>query len=388
MPKVVGIRFHGTGKAYHFDPDQKPLHRGDAVIVETVQGIELGIVGEEIIDLPEDKLIAPLKPILRMATEADLAHYEVNQGKEKEAFRIATDKIAGRGLDMHLVDVEYTFDDRKIVFYFTADGRVDFRELVKDLAAIFRIRIELRQIGVRDEARMVGGLGICGRELCCCSFLNDFVPVSIKMAKEQSLSMNPAKISGCCGRLMCCLKYEQDAYEDAHSRMPRQGYIVSTPQGQGTVDSINLLKETVTIRLDLGGEADLITLPNDVVEIIGGKPARKCPPGGCAGHGAQSGRGTAETSESGTEQAEATPEQRGRVAERTSARSSERRRTGSGTGTKPEPRQAEHRKNARRNSGRKPMGPLDQVDAGEPVAQVAPLADSLTVAASGAPAEN
>jgi cell fate regulator YaaT (PSP1 superfamily) len=288
MPKVVGIRFHGTGKAYHFDPGENMLHQGDAVIVETVQGIELGIVADEIIDLPTEKLVAPLKGILRVATPDDMIQFEANKVKEAEAFRVCQEKIEARELDMHLVDVEYTFDGHKIIFYFTADGRVDFRELVKDLASIFRIRIELRQIGVRDEARMIGGLGICGRELCCGSFLNDFVPVSIKMAKEQNLSMNPAKISGCCGRLMCCLKYEQEAYEDAHSRMPRPGHVVMTPEGQGMVETINLLKETVTVRLDRGGEADLITLPNDDVQIIGGKPGKRCPPGGC---GAQRGGG-------------------------------------------------------------------------------------------------
>ncbi len=282
MPKVVGVRFHGTGKAYHFDPGDYLLHQGDSVIVETVQGMELGIIADEAIDLPEEKLVAPLKGILRVATAEDLEKYEENKLKEAEAFKICQSKIEARALDMHLVDVEYTFDGRKVIFYFTADGRVDFRELVKDLASIFRIRIELRQIGVRDEARMVGGLGICGRELCCCAFLNDFVPVSIKMAKEQNLSMNPAKISGCCGRLLCCLKYEQDAYEDAHARMPRPGHIVMTPEGQGVVEGINLLKETVTVRLDRGGEADLITVPNADVSVIGGKPGKKCPAGGCA----------------------------------------------------------------------------------------------------------
>jgi cell fate regulator YaaT (PSP1 superfamily) len=282
MPKVIGIRFHETGKAYHFDPTGFILHQGDAVIVETVQGIELGVVAEEVIDLPEERLAAPLKGILRQADAKDLAQHEANKIKEAEAFRVCQEKIESRGLDMHLVSAEYTFDARKVIFYFTADGRIDFRELVKDLASIFRVRIELRQIGVRDEARMIGGLGICGRELCCCAFLNDFVPVSIKMAKEQNLSMNPAKISGCCGRLMCCLKYEQDAYEDAHSRMPRPGHVVMTAQGQGMVEGINLLKETVTVRLDRGGEADLIVLPNDDVTVIGGKPGKRCPPGGCA----------------------------------------------------------------------------------------------------------
>jgi cell fate regulator YaaT (PSP1 superfamily) len=282
MPKVVGIRFHGAGKAYHFDPGQHPLHQGDTVIVETVQGIELGVVADEVIDLPESQLVAPLKGIMRVATAEDMAQFEANRLKEAEAFKICAAKIQARELDMHLVDVEYMFDGHKVIFYFTAEGRVDFRELVKDLASLFRVRIELRQIGVRDEARMVGGLGLCGRELCCCSFLNDFIPVSIKMAKEQSLSMNPAKISGCCGRLMCCLKYEQDAYEDAHARMPRPGHLVMTPEGPGTVEAINLLKETVTVRLDRGGEADLITLPNSDIQITGGKPVKRCPPGGCA----------------------------------------------------------------------------------------------------------
>jgi cell fate regulator YaaT (PSP1 superfamily) len=287
MPKVVGVRFHGAGKAYHFEPGDFDLRQGDAVIVETVQGVELGIVADDIMEIAESQLVAPLKPVMRVATDEDIAHYEENCRKEAEAFRTATDKITSRGLDMHLVNVEYTFDNRKIIFYFTADGRVDFRELVKDLAAIFRIRIELRQIGVRDEARMIGGVGICGRELCCCSFLNDFVPVSIKMAKEQSLSMNPAKISGICGRLMCCLKYEQDAYEDAHARMPRQGHQVSTPDGDGYVIAINLLKETVTVRLERGGENDEQTYKNEEVEIIGGKPGKRCPPGGCGNHQSQ-----------------------------------------------------------------------------------------------------
>ncbi len=283
MPRVVSIRFHGNGKAYHFDPGEHILHIGDSVIVETVQGIEFGIIAEEIMDIAEEQVVAPLKQIVRIATEEDIARYEENRKKESEAFRICLDKIEARGLDMHLVDVEYTFDGRKIIFYFTADGRVDFRELVKDLASIFRIRIELRQIGVRDEARMIGGLGICGRELCCCSFLTDFIPVSIKMAKEQSLSMNPAKISGCCGRLMCCLKYEQEAYEDAHARLPRPGHIVMTPRGQGIVTSVNLLKETATIRLDDHDEPDLVTVAAAELEIIGGKPGKRCPGGNCKG---------------------------------------------------------------------------------------------------------
>jgi cell fate regulator YaaT (PSP1 superfamily) len=223
--------------------------------------------------LPEEQLKAPLKPCLRLATAEDLAHYETNCRKERRHSDCQR-KNCGPRPDHETGPAEYTFDNGKS-FLLTSDSRIDFRELVKDLAAIFRTRIELRQIGVRDEARLVGGLGICGRVLCCCSFLDDFVPVSIKMAKEQNLSMNPAKISGACGRLMCCLKYEQDAYEDAHSRMPRPGHQVQTAEGPGVVEAVNLLRETVTVRLDRGGEADLITLPYTEVEIIGGKPTKK-----------------------------------------------------------------------------------------------------------------
>lgn len=283
MPKVVGIRFREAGKSYHFDPTGFNLHQGDVVIVETVKGIEIGTVSDEIIDMPEEMLHAPLKPILRLAKEEDLQKARDNKVKEKEAFFICAEKIISRELEMSLVDVEYSFDGTKIIFYFTADGRIDFRELVKDLASVFRMRIELRQIGVRDEARMVGGLGICGRELCCCSFLNDFVPVSIKMAKEQGLSMNPTKISGACGRLMCCLKYEQEAYEDAHARIPKLGTVVLTKEGQGVVENVNLLRETVTVRLDRGGEADLVVFK--VEDIKFSKPQNK--PENCGGKCAQ-----------------------------------------------------------------------------------------------------
>ncbi len=289
MPKVVGIRFREAGKSYHFDPLDYNLHQSDVVIVETVKGIEIGTVSDEIIEMPEEMLHAPLKPIMRIAQDADLIKAKENKIKEKEAFAICAEKIISRELEMSLVDVEYSFDGTKIIFYFTADGRIDFRELVKDLASVFRMRIELRQIGVRDEARMVGGLGICGRELCCCSFLNDFVPVSIKMAKEQGLSMNPTKISGACGRLMCCLKYEQEAYEDAHSRIPKLGTVVITKEGQGVVENLNLLRETVTVRLDRGGEADLVVFKAEDIKFT--KPAGnkeacggKCGGGGkCAG---------------------------------------------------------------------------------------------------------
>lgn len=257
MSKVVGVRFREAGKSYHFDPAGFILHLGQHVIVETVKGVEIGTVSDEIIEMPSEMLHQPVKPIIRIANEADMDKMRDNKVKEKSSFDICAEKIAQRGLDMSLVDVEYSFDGTKVIFYFTADGRVDFRELVKDLAGVFRLRIELRQIGVRDEAKMVGGLGICGRELCCSSFLNDFVPVSIKMAKEQNLSMNPAKISGACGRLLCCLKYEQDAYEDAHARMPRSGTVVNTKDGRGVVEGINLLRETVTVRLDKGDDADM-----------------------------------------------------------------------------------------------------------------------------------
>ncbi len=268
MSRVVGIRFHGNGKAYHFDPGSYTLRQGDLVIVETSQGVEIGQVVEEAIDIPDHQLKAPLKGILRLASEKDRAIKAENEQKEQEAFAICLTKIQKRKLPMNLVRAEYAFDGRKVTFYFTADGRVDFRELVKDLAAAFRMRIELRQIGVRDEARMIGGLGVCGRELCCCSFLNDFVPVSIKMAKERGFSMNPSKISGTCGRLMCCFKYEQEAYEDAHRRLPRQGDTVMTEQGQGVVAGVHLLKETLTVRLDLGSETDLLTVPADEVEVL------------------------------------------------------------------------------------------------------------------------
>ena len=287
MPKVVGVRFREAGKSYHFDPLSFTLHQGDAVIVETVKGLEIGTVSDEVIDIAQEMLHAPLKPVLRLADEADQNKARENKAKEKDAFFICAEKIIARELEMSLVDVEYSFDGTKIIFYFTADGRIDFRELVKDLASVFRMRIELRQIGVRDEARMVGGLGICGRELCCCSFLTDFVPVSIKMAKEQGLSMNPTKISGACGRLMCCLKYEQEAYEDAHSRVPKAGMVVMTKEGPGIVEDVNILRETVTVRLDRGGEADLavykveditFTKPPSGKDSCGSKCAQgKCP---------------------------------------------------------------------------------------------------------------
>jgi cell fate regulator YaaT (PSP1 superfamily) len=257
MVKVVGVRFKNAGKIYYFDPGDFEIDLNQNVIVETARGIEFGLVVVPNKDVDESEIVAPLKKVIRIASEEDAAHAAENDVKEKEAYNICLHKINDHKLDMKLIDVEYTFDNNKVLFYFTADGRVDFRELVKDLAAVFKTRIELRQIGVRDESKMMGGIGICGRVLCCNSFLGEFQPVSIKMAKEQSLSLNPTKISGTCGRLMCCLKYEQEAYEDLLGRVPKVGAIVETPEGQGTVVEVNLLKEILKIKLDLGNESDL-----------------------------------------------------------------------------------------------------------------------------------
>ncbi len=250
MVKVVGIRFKPVGKIYYFNPDGTELSVGDGVIVETTRGVEYGTVVLSEKEIDEEKFNMPIKSILRKATEEDKKQVEENRTRTKEAKEICLEKIAANGLEMNLVDVEYTFDRSKILFYFTADGRVDFRQLVKDLAAVFRTRIELRQIGVRDEAKLLGGLGICGRPLCCSQFLGDFEPVSIKMAKEQSLSLNPTKISGTCGRLMCCLKYEQDAYEALLKSTPNTGAIVDTPMGRGTVISARLLRGMVQVKMD------------------------------------------------------------------------------------------------------------------------------------------
>ncbi|OPX45821.1 hypothetical protein CLHUN_02940 [Ruminiclostridium hungatei] len=257
MVKVVGVRFKTAGKIYYFDPGELVIDLNKNVIVETARGIEFGLVVVPNREVDESEIVAPLKKVIRLATDEDIAHAAENDRKEKEAYGICLQKINDHKLDMKLIDVEYTFDNNKVLFYFTADGRVDFRELVKDLAAVFKTRIELRQIGVRDESKMMGGIGICGRVLCCNSFLGEFQPVSIKMAKEQSLSLNPTKISGTCGRLMCCLKYEQEAYEDLLDRVPKTGAIVETPEGQGTVVEVNLLKEILKIKLDIGKETEL-----------------------------------------------------------------------------------------------------------------------------------
>ena len=267
MPDVISVRFRGRGKAYDFDPGPLTLHEGDQVVVETSKGIELGACVSEVHDLPENKVYSPLRPVLRLATQDDLRRAEQNRAREKSAFAICEERIAAHGLEMKLVDVEYSFEGNKALFFFTADGRVDFRELVKDLAATFHVRIELRQIGVRDGAKLLGGLGICGRPFCCSSFLEEFQPVSIKMAKTQSLSLNPTKISGTCGRLMCCLKYEQEAYEDLIRNMPKQDAQVDTPKGKGTVAEVNLLRRTVKVRLAEG--PDTTSLQSWSVDRLG-----------------------------------------------------------------------------------------------------------------------
>ena len=249
MAIIIGVKFKGAGKVYYFDPDEAILNAGDYVVVETSRGIECGTVTFGNREINDDGLNRPLKKIIRPATAEDTAHLEDNRKKEEKAYGICLKKIIEHNLKMKLVTVEYTFDNNKILFYFTADGRVDFRELVKDLAGIFRTRIELRQIGVRDESKMLGGLGICGREFCCKGFLSDFQPVSIKMAKEQGMSLNPVKISGTCGRLMCCLKYEQEAYSDLLKKTPKIGAYVSTPDGKGTVVDQNLIKGILNVQL-------------------------------------------------------------------------------------------------------------------------------------------
>lgn len=249
MATVIGVRFKKAGKVYYFDPDGIWPHPGDNVIVETARGVEFGEVVTGSRSVSDQQIVTPLKKVVRIATKEDVERAESNEKREKEAFTICQEKIAKHKLDMKLVSVEYTFDNSKIIFYFTANGRVDFRDLVKDLASVFKIRIELRQIGVRDEAKMLGGLGSCGRQICCGAFLGDFQPVSIKMAKEQNLSLNPTKISGQCGRLMCCLKYEQENYEQVLKRLPRVGKDIVTPDGVGVITEINAIKERVKVRI-------------------------------------------------------------------------------------------------------------------------------------------
>lgn len=272
MITVIGIRFKKAGKIYYFDPDNLEIKQGDSVIVETARGIEFGeaVIGIKEVDVTD--IVSPLKKVLRIALEEDKVKNEENKAKEKDAFEICLEKIALHELPMKLIDVEYTFDNSKIIFYFVADGRIDFRELVKDLAAIFRTRIELRQIGVRDESKMIGGLGPCGRSLCCSTFLGDFEPVSIKMAKEQNLSLNPTKISGVCGRLMCCLNYEQKTYEEIRKKTPAIGSIVKTEDGEGEVVQNNILLESVKVKFT-GQSNDAEPTPYSIydIELISGE---------------------------------------------------------------------------------------------------------------------
>ena len=283
MPNVVNVRFRNRGKSYYFDPGELTVNTGDSLVVETSKGLELGECVEGCHEVPEEGVVQPLKSVVRIATAEDLRIAEANRRKEKSAFSLCEERIKAHGLDMKLVDVEFSFEGNKILFFFTSDGRVDFRELVKDLASLFHTRIELRQIGVRDGAKLLGGLGICGRPFCCSTFLDEFQPVSIRMAKTQNLSLNPTKISGTCGRLMCCLKYEQDAYEHLIKTMPKVDAPVDTPKGKGNVAEVNLLRRTVKVRLADGADASLQTYPLDRLgytlngEYIEPKPEEKAP---------------------------------------------------------------------------------------------------------------
>ncbi|MCI8299838.1 MAG: stage 0 sporulation family protein [Lachnospiraceae bacterium] len=273
MIKVVGVRFRTAGKIYYFDPGKLNIDLGSHVIVETARGIEFGTVMIAPKEMPEEKVIQPLKPVIRIASQEDEQIEAKNLQKEKEAFQICLEKIQKRNMEMKLVDAEYTFDNNKLLFYFTADGRIDFRELVKDLAAVFRTRIELRQIGVRDETKILGGIGICGRPLCCNTFLSEFAPVSIKMAKEQNLSLNPSKISGVCGRLMCCLKNEEETYEYLNSRLPSVGDFVTTDDRlKGEVHSVNVLRQSVKVIVQIDDEKEIREYKIDQLRF---KPKRR-----------------------------------------------------------------------------------------------------------------
>lgn len=275
MKNIVGVRFKKTGKVYFFDPGYIQLNLKDKVVVETSMGEDIGEVVINKRNIEEDKLTKPLKKVIRLANPKDLKRLAENVGKEKKAFKVCQQKIKEYNLNMNLVEVEFRFDNSKAIFYFTADGRIDFRELVKDLAAIYKTRIELRQIGVRDEVRKIGGNGVCGRELCCCSFLNDFDIVSIKMAKEQSASLNPSKISGNCGRLMCCLKYEQNVYEEKNSRLPREGAIVETADGKGVVCGVETLKEKIKVQFENEEGKSYKTYDAADIKIIKNPKAKK-----------------------------------------------------------------------------------------------------------------
>lgn len=273
MQEIVGVKFKKLGKIYFFNPNGFSLDKGTNVIVETARGLEFGEVAITNSKIKEDKIVAPLKNVIRVATDEDAKTFEENESKAAEAYKVCEEKIIKHDLDMKLIDVEYTFDNTKLLFYFTADGRIDFRDLVKDLAAIYKTRIELRQIGVRDEVKMLGGYGMCGRELCCCNHLTDLNPVSIKMAKEQGLSLNPTKISGVCGRLMCCLKHEHEVYEEKLSRLPNAGSLVKTPEGKGTVEEVEVLKEEVRVKLEKDGTFVRKSFKNSEIEVL--KSGRK-----------------------------------------------------------------------------------------------------------------
>lgn len=270
MAIVVAVRFKKPGKVYYFDPNGHgpSIHDGDTLVVETVRGLELGECATAVFEVPDDEIVPPLRKVVRVATDKDIRQAESNREKERNAYTVCQEKILAHKIEMKLVDVEYAFDNSKIIFYFTANGRVDFRSLVKDLASVFKTRIELRQIGVRDEAKMLGGLGPCGRPICCGTFLGDFQPVSIKMAKEQNLSLNPTKISGLCGRLMCCLKYEQDNYEEARKKLPRVGKEVESPEGRGVVVDVNVLRETAKVRIFTGDTAEVHEFPADQLQRV------------------------------------------------------------------------------------------------------------------------
>ena len=273
MIKIIGVKFRKPGKVYYFDPTGFTVQKGDHVIVETARGVEYGTVVLGPKEVTDDQVVQPLKPLMRVATEEDAAVCASNEEKEKDAFQICLEKIKKHGLEMKLIETEYTFDNNKVLFYFTADGRIDFRELVKDLASVFKTRIELRQVGVRDETKMLGGIGICGRPLCCNTYLSEFIPVSIKMAKEQSLSLNPTKISGICGRLMCCLKNEQEAYEELNSNLPDIGEKVKTFDGfKGEVVSVNVLRQKVKIVVEVDDEREIKEYAIDELKF---KPKKK-----------------------------------------------------------------------------------------------------------------
>ena len=276
MTRVIGVRFRTAGKIYYFSPGKYVIKKGDHVIVETARGVEYGTVVSEPQDIEDEKVVKPLKTVLRTSSTKDDEQEKANREKEKEAFKVCLEKIKKHNLDMKLIDAEYTFDNNKILFYFTADGRIDFRELVKDLAAVFKTRIELRQIGVRDETKIIDGYGICGRPLCCHSYLSDFVPVSIKMAKEQSLSLNPTKISGVCGRLMCCLKNEEDVYEELNRKMPGVGDFCVAKDGlSGEVSSVNILRQTLKILVEVNDEKEVHEYKLDEIETIRKKQKKK-----------------------------------------------------------------------------------------------------------------